>query len=496
MQRNNDLPQGDYAINQDLENGGQIGICEVIGKRSKQEDAVCFDAGANSKDYTMFDANEKFAVMTAAFLNLQSGFMIPALKDSGSCACVATGWINDNNINVSASYVGDSVAYLVVLDANNQLKSTTACNPALHDLSNNNEVDAIKSGNDRAQDATLKPGQERLAGLAVTRALGDADYDSFGISHKPQIESLSQTYAEGDQAFMIVVCDGAMEHLKSEGVANTYAAELGALVQAQLQNNTKKPAEIAKAIEQNATNQKSGDNISVIVAPLQPGMNPVTAAVFDGHNGNQVSKILGRDFNAEFGKALRMKPEERQQVIQQFDARFQETISKSKGEPVIKSTSDKRQMLMKKNPVRKPVPALDIPVVPVQEKKAESPKADVITPRTVLTELFLSLANAEKLKGEQIKLIRDELRGYIKPSKETNPDDPKEVSRITDVITRIITHKQSYGHLFSGKSDKTLASIKDLMVAIQSKQEPASQQQLVRNISEQISPRKPSLRKE
>lgn len=488
--------QGDYNIDLPLKNGGQIGICEVIGGRTKQEDAVCYDASMLSLQFSKLDNEEKANVMTATFVSLQSQFNAPELKDKGSCACAATGWIDDTNINLSTSYVGDSVAYMLVLDQANNVKYCAAGNPALHDLANPNEVETIKNGQDRTQDKDVVLGQKRLGGLAVTRALGDTDFDSAGISHKPETTALSFPHEATDKVFMIVVCDGAMEHLKGDNVAQAYAKELASVVQKQLnENNNISPSKIAKSIELNATQQKSGDNISVMVVPLQKGLSPVTAVVFDGHNGNEISQACGRDFNQHFQRILEMKPEQRVQVIDEFDAAFKHNIERSKtvnDKPM--STQDKRNMMMAQ---RKGVPKLDIPAPPNYKPAPPNykPAAPVvaspepaITPRTLLRKLLEALQSNHKLTGP-MKLIHNELRDYLDNNKQL--DDPVMIARVTDAVTRIIEHKQNYGHLFNRGNDPALNNIRDLMASIKTQQPDINvQKELMDTIVKQVSPRK------
>lgn len=509
----------DYHIDVKLENGGVIGICEVKGGRKKQEDAICYDAGQSSQQFSKLDNAEKSTVMTATFVGLQLGLYTPELKDElkdkGSCVCAATGWIDDNKINMSTSYVGDSVAYMLVLDKENNLKYCAAANPGLHDLNNPNEVEAIQKGVDRSQEK-IEAGQKILAGLAVTRALGDADFDGHGISHKPETTSLSFPYQEDDKVFMIVVCDGAMEHLKESGVAETFAAQLGDVVKEQM-TATITAGQIAKSIEQNATKLGSRDNISVMVVPLQKNLSPVTAVVFDGHNGNEVSQKLSRDFNQKFQQVLNMTPGERAKAINDFDVVFKQNIQMSKAvESQPKTKEDKRKMLVKKDNQRSPTHKSEMPKDKPHDPQTKDPminsttslndnqqntkpkpdmpkhKAnlpDVTNNCILLTEIWLALKNNEK-RTKSMESIYQILSVYRADKSTLNNIDV--INKVADDIMKITSDKKQYGHLFSKKNDNMLHNIHNLMASIKNPKldNEAKQRELTDLITENVSPHK------
>jgi TPR repeat protein len=161
---------------------------------------------------------------------------------------------------------------------------------------------------------------KRLGGiLAVTRAFGDTELDSQGISHQPQTTKTIATLHPGERAFMVVTCDGAMEHLKGDNVANQAAQELGSLLATGIAKGVPQQQTLAERIVDNALKNGSQDNISAMVTELHIGQPPLTAAVFDGHGGNKVSTDLSRHFVEHFGKAVVMEQQLQQQESSVID---------------------------------------------------------------------------------------------------------------------------------------------------------------------------------
>ena len=285
-----------------------VGVSENIGKRPFQEDAITFAAGKANADFAALPASEQKDVMTTAFLDLQQAIAKHAESGPmGSCACVATGWVDKVKVNLSTSYVGDSVSYLVILDHDNNLKLSQACNTALHDGHNEEELAAIREGRHRAKNDNMED-RGRVGGIAVTRALGDRNAEAFGMSHDPQTVKITCPVESTDKVFMVVACDGAMEYLKGKNVAEDYAKDLGKLVEKSLKENPAiSPSELAKSAVSHAMKQPGADdNVSVVVVPLKSGHAPVTAAVFDGHGGFKVSQQVGETFNRHFDDAVRL----------------------------------------------------------------------------------------------------------------------------------------------------------------------------------------------
>ncbi|HTM64415.1 MAG TPA: hypothetical protein VL360_07950 [Gammaproteobacteria bacterium] len=291
----------DYTLAISLPHGKQLGICEVNGNDPyrKQEDAFAYNTGKTSKEFSNFPVSTQQAVMNELFDDLQN--KAGNNDQKGSCACVATGIIQDDQAKIFTSYAGDSVAFLIVVDDKGNLKSAQACNPELHDGKNEKEIERIGKNN-FSYDARL--GAPRLGGLiAVTRSFGDKSLVKLGFSHQPQTTNVAANLASGDRAFMVVGCDSTMEHLKGDNSAKQYANELGNLFAGKIKNDINiSSSQLSEAVVENALLKGSNDNITAMVVPLST--TAVTAAVFDGHGGNTVSHALSAEFNNAFENAV------------------------------------------------------------------------------------------------------------------------------------------------------------------------------------------------
>ena len=521
----------DYVKHLDLGNGAQIGICEVQGKRPTQEDAVAHDAGENSLNFSKLSDEEKRIVMLATFLSFQMKVNSPHYQDAGSCACVATGWIDDKGVNISTSYVGDSVNYVVSLDKDMKLQYSIACNPELHNASNQKEVEAIQNGKDRARGKIVQHGGLRLhAGthdLSTTRALGDVYGDPYGVSHHPETTPTMSLPHHGTE-FMIVVCDGAMEHLshgsdKHNNIANRFGDELGILVQNAFADNPNlNPAELAEIIQKNATGKNSEDNISVLVIPLSK--IPVTAAVFDGHGGDRVSQFLGESFNQYFKHVLNMQPDERMQIISRFNLGFQERISAgipSKPTEINAATMiHERQMrrlqsldehiaavaaaepapvprslllaslasaaVATSNPVV--TPAVVAASTPAVTQQTEAERQDKIL-TNLHSALHSTLNSNSKKTSEPLQLILNELQSYIDSNKR---NDQSQIDAVVKAITQIINFRRKsapvIGKLFQHSTNTSLENINNVMINIKKPDAEKSIEAMIEQMS--ASPRK------
>jgi len=289
--------QGDYKATV-----GNVGICEVKGYRFQQEDAIAVGIPSEtSAAFMALSPKDRSFVAEITFETLQSQLENNLeAKCCGSCACIASGHVKNGKANVSTSYVGDSVAFLVVLTAEGKLKSVTACNPKLHDGHNEAECKAITQGIGRNQGVIVS---DRLCAdhlgstLAVTRAFGDNGFFECGLLHTPETTEVSVNVASTDCAFMVVTCDGAMEYCKGRDSVTKYAEELGALFASHHQLS---PESLAEKIVDHALEKGSTDNITAIVVPLEVGNPAVTVGVFDGHGGPFVSKQVSANFNNVF----------------------------------------------------------------------------------------------------------------------------------------------------------------------------------------------------
>ncbi len=280
-----------------------VGICEVNGNNParNQEDAVAVDIPSTTSDAFMsLELQDKKRVMETTFAALQDNLDSSAATSCGSCACVATGQVKDNKATVFTSYVGDSVAFLVVLSADGKLKSSTPCNPALHD--GNNVVERVTITKGIGREKGVIEANRLCAGLndgmlAVTRAFGDHAFFNYGLLHTPETTDITVDINPDDKVYMVATCDGAMEHCKGIDSAAAYAEELGLLFE---RHHTLSPERLAEKIVNYALKKGSMDNITATVVPLEAGKPAVTVGVFDGHGGSYVSQNVSAHFSKVF----------------------------------------------------------------------------------------------------------------------------------------------------------------------------------------------------
>lgn len=312
----------DVCENQPLDERVDAGVCTIEGKRPSQEDTFVIDVSESTAQFAGFNKQQQDKIMQRVFALLQDkcGLMgnrpefvqeVGSVVDveAGSCACVATGLRQNGQVVVSTSYVGDSAAFLIVMDNEGNLKPNhaIACNTSLHETENDNECAAIKNG--RGRKTGIIDHRGRLGGgITITRAIGDNAFVDCGLLHEPETTRQLLKLDPDDKAFMVVGCDGMMDHHNGKEMAKKMAIELGVLIPRKLKEDRKKnvvstSAEIANFIVNHAFIKGSADNITVLVIPLLQD-KPVTAAVFDGHNGAHVAVGLKQYFSACFSEVV------------------------------------------------------------------------------------------------------------------------------------------------------------------------------------------------
>jgi serine/threonine protein phosphatase PrpC len=93
------------------------------------------------------------------------------------------------------------------------------------------------------------------AAIAVTRGIGDFDLREAGLTPEPEITRVDIT---PDDEFILVACDGLWDVMDVEDVI------------ALVQSTVKEPSMVVKRIVAEALTRGSSDNITVIIAFLQP----------------------------------------------------------------------------------------------------------------------------------------------------------------------------------------------------------------------------------
>ena len=335
--------QLDYrAINKAL----NVGICEILGKRDRQQDNV---AAAFIPEFMGINEEAREAVLMKTVAMLHDIVVKVRIGiDDGTTLCAAV--ISGNNIyNIN---LGDSSLFSCKKSANDLAVTQVNEITFLHFPLNTYDV-----------------------GLNVKESLGDSAFDGFGISHNPTFKKHVISLEPNQKAMAIVACDGLTEQVikklqrelrqtalekSSENdnakvnpiytdinsIATTQesfepsAKEIAAWevisdsdseselepdsslnineykspelqqlaedwVKKQLQVIfDKDPDEIAVSLTQAAFDQGSKDNISVVATTIDPNEDAKYIAVFDGHGHNWTGHLVARACSELFDAVL------------------------------------------------------------------------------------------------------------------------------------------------------------------------------------------------
>lgn len=314
---------------------GKTARVEMIGKRDAQEDRVVVETipaneiqGVQQGSVGTLLAN----TFTALHDNIKPRYVAenkmekkPGSFADGTCAIACA--VQGDQVHVAN--MGDSTAFIVVLDKDNKV---TLCNRVnnLHNIAVASEQVKIKEalrgteGEGFLQNPHyLKKGRvlgSFFGGLNISRTIGDFEHDlkdeASGqlyclISHSPEIYDVQKVIIpEGGKAFLITACDGLTEGVdKDQTYANSDAKNANdvadrkkrdedyvkAGVEAAIAEKKNNPAEIAaflaqRAIQGDEITAPSRDNISVVVNQIKPDSKDIQlVAVFDGHDGSSVA---------------------------------------------------------------------------------------------------------------------------------------------------------------------------------------------------------------
>lgn len=287
---------GEHIEQRQIVKRNLFAVSELLGRRKTQEDAYLHDKSRLSRKLAHLTEDERKAYMALLLLFMQvSAAGNAAAKDNGTCVCLATGWYRRKQVHVSTTYTGDSVAVLISVDKFGKLKYAIACNPDVHNIDNESEITAIKSGKERIAYAHAEQGKRLAWQVLATRSVGDTEYEQYGVSHAPVTTLVEQEFLSTDQCYMVVTCDGAMEHLaRQQKTPHDFAMELGGLFVNALASGKKTTKFLADMVTESAFNAGSEDNITAMVMQIDKQSEPITAAVFDGHGSADIA-ILCRD---------------------------------------------------------------------------------------------------------------------------------------------------------------------------------------------------------
>lgn len=277
--------------------GTMVGMREVIGhRRPMQEDAlIAFRLNA----FGQLDNDLQKDVLAHTVEKMQNKH---GLNFIGSTLAGTIAWRKGNTLLTQTVSVGDSLSFLIVLDADNKFVShKSRLLSTLHNSDNQNEkervVAALKSN-------PFYDDERHQHVLPVTRAIGDNNSQTDGLIHDPDIEACSIKLDNGERAVIVVasasLAQGVNGNDEEKGLS---LDDIGHLIAENHDARADNIAEMLVTAAGSDTLQVAGkerkkfatvENISVAVMEVNSNI-PVGAFVFDGFGGDQVSDALADD---------------------------------------------------------------------------------------------------------------------------------------------------------------------------------------------------------
>lgn len=254
----------------------QIGFTELHGLREAQEDRIAF---GTLPEFATFTEHQRNQFLTNKISQLQIQLDEANMQHVGSTLCAVIYF----DSQIYCVNVGDSTAFLAKINSTGKIQQFQRLNKNLHNPSERHEMLRLKNTGKKQH-----VHHKRLAGLLLSRSMGDNALEEFGLIHTPEIDSYTMTQTQDEKILLIVACDGLTESKFN--------------LEKVLEKNWRLPPEkIALSLAESALDAGSGDNISVLVAVLNPEQHtPTYMAVFDGHGGIAAADLLRKNFHRNF----------------------------------------------------------------------------------------------------------------------------------------------------------------------------------------------------
>lgn len=269
-------PKGAYKIDYRAQHPAtRTGVAEAWGQRDTQEDA--FAIGVLASFLQLSDPG-RLQALRAVTKNLNSLLKAYILAEPVGSTFLATVLYKNR---IYYSNVGDSTAFVVVVDAKGRVKVTPI--NKTHDTRDPVELARIlKAGGTVDQQGYMNHY------VNMSRSMGDF-VAGKGHSGEPDVNFIDVTIPPGGKAFVINACDGLMEGLGSIEMIRLIVEKCHHLP----------PEMIATYLVWNAIEGGSGDNITVQVTPMEPLSEIVKYLLtLDGHGGYKVAEFLEKNFHA------------------------------------------------------------------------------------------------------------------------------------------------------------------------------------------------------
>lgn len=267
-----------------------FGLYSNQGKRQYQEDRI---VGAKEliSGFNRLARDVQATVLRNHFNQMQNQYA--NFESIGSTACVATAWVEPDSgaLRVVTANLGDSYAYLLILNTITMKVRRCQKLTHAHRPESFNEKQRIIGANGFVQNGRLN------GGLAMSRAFGDKRYEHFGLSHVPDIDFHDLELLETDAAFIIVASDG-LDGLFSEDYCEAVEEfyYLRHIPYLQL------TATVKMIVNMAITEYGSSDNCTAGIFRVKE--TPLSAAVFDGHGGDDVAEFMEKFFYSLLSKHI------------------------------------------------------------------------------------------------------------------------------------------------------------------------------------------------
>lgn len=288
--------------------GTIVGMCEVVGNhRATQEDALI---ALRMSGFRQLDNNQQKSILKNTVAKMQAN---NGLDRMSSTLAGTIAWLDGNTLKTQTVSVGDSLSFLIVLDADNKFDSRKSrLLSTVHNSDNQQErerVAAVLESNPFYE----SKGQQHV--LSVTRAIGDnlSEKKGLGLIHDPDIESYKLNLDKGERAMIVVASAPLAQGLNGHGVAAELSLrDIGQLIET---NHGARPDDIAAKLVTAAGSNSvqiggverikyaTEENISVAVMSVDSDI-PVGAFVFDGRGGDLVSDALAKNFYPELKNSV------------------------------------------------------------------------------------------------------------------------------------------------------------------------------------------------
>lgn len=283
-----EFANGDY-----IKRVSGVGLCSIKGRREIDQQDALAACKVDISSIQELSSIARAQVLTKTVAHMQENYAHTAWL-GGTTLCSAITWFDENNIaNVTVTNIGDSAAYLLVIDCNNmcrvtQLNKLHSTNPQVNEEEYKRFEKAIDCRVCPKPHSLETYADYRFGGLNLTRSIGDRSTKGIkgmgnnSLAYVPDINQAQYQLDTQELGFVLVVSDGVLESLDLNSVAIS-----------KLINREMTVDQMASAFVVRAHSLGSNDHISAVVIPFGK-----SALVADGHGekGEVVANAIAENF--------------------------------------------------------------------------------------------------------------------------------------------------------------------------------------------------------